>query len=217
MSTDGKITAEIGGSFVMCPPGGWAANCFALIVAGTRMESFQGRAPEPKLKCFVGFEITGQKYNDQNGFEKPHVIWNEYLLNLGPKANLRKMIESWTGQKFTDAEMKDFDLRDIVGNQCLANVINKKTSNGKDRHEIMGVSKLPEGLPCLEPINQKLIFQYTNPFDTETFNRIEPWIQKIMQETPEYKAAVGAGITTTPAATTTAQPAATEVPKKKLF
>jgi hypothetical protein len=207
------VTAEVGGNYVLCPTGNHVATCFAMVVIGTVMESFQGKPAEPAKKVIFGFEITGKKhiFKEERGPE-PHILWIEHLLSLNTKANLRKMIQSWAGEQFTDEDMKTFKINDLVGNSCLANVVAFKTSKGEDRVKIYSISSVPEGTPVLPLVNKSLIFTYRNPFNTEAFDRIPEWIQKKMKTSQEYQQALGAGIVPTQT-TQTPGPVATEQPK----
>ena len=210
------ITADVGGNYVLCPPGNHIANCFAMITVGTVMESFQGKPPVPVKKLFIGFEITEKKhvFKEEKG-EEPFIIWVEYLLSLNKKANLRKMIESWAGQTYTDEQMKEFKLDSLIGASCYAMVIADKTKDGKDRSKIAAISAVPEKIQIPEMINKPLLFVYKNPFDQATFDRIPEWIQKKMKTSSEYAQALNGGII--PPATTAGSNVPPPAEKKKGF
>lgn len=212
-NNDMEITAEVGGNYVMCPAGNHVGSCCAMVVVGTVLESFKGSTPAPAKKVFLAFEITGKThiFKEEKGPE-PFVIWVEHLLSLHTKANLRKMIQSWAGETYSDDQMKTFKLNELVGAPCLVNVIADKNSEGKDRVKIATISAVPDATPVPAMINKPLIFNYTNPFNSEAFDRIPEWIQKKMKTSDEYKQALGAGLTT-PVATQSAGTTTPEVKK----
>lgn len=185
------ITADTGGKFTHCPPGNDVASCCAIIVIGTVMESFKGAAPEPAKKVILGFEITNKKHVFKEGAApEPFIMWNEYLLSFNEKANLRKAIHSWAGQTFTDEAMKSFKLDDMLGCSCLANIVADTNTKGEKRTRIHSISAVPAGMTTPAMINKPLIFNYGNPFDKESFDRIPGWIQKKMKTSTEYQQAI---------------------------
>jgi hypothetical protein len=211
--SENSIKAKVGGNYTLCPPGNKIANCFAMIQVGTVLESFQGRTPEEAQKLMLGFEITTEKHIfDEAKGPEPFVIWVEHLLSLHKKANLRKMVESWAGQSYTDKEMEEFELTELVGAPCMANIIADKNTKGEERRKIANVTAVPDGVTPATMINKPLIFVYKTPFDTETFNRIPEWIQKKMKTSNEYKQALEGGAV---AETKTTEQATTEFQEKK--
>jgi hypothetical protein len=199
--SNNPITADTGGKFTHCPPGNDVASCCQIIVIGTIMESFKGAAPEPTKKVMLGFEITNKKHVFKEGAEpEPFVMHNEYLLSFNEKANLRKLIHSWAGQTFTDAQMKEFNLDDMISCPGLANVVLDTNSKGEQRSKILSITAVPEGLTVPAMINKPLIFNYPpagTAWDKETkeaFERIPGWIQKKMKTSTEYQAAIASGL-----------------------
>ena len=61
------------------------------------------------------------------GKDLPRAISREYTLSLHKKANLRADLESWRGKGFTDRELEGFDLENILGKNCMLNIIHKQT------------------------------------------------------------------------------------------
>ena len=48
----------------------------------------------------------------------PRQLSKKYTMSLSERANLRKDLVAWRGRSFTDAELKGFDLRNILGKPC---------------------------------------------------------------------------------------------------
>src|ERR1700676_3874947 len=67
-------------------------------------------------------KMTGMK--DTN-----HIIGQEYTISFSNKANLRKMIEGWSGQKFKDGDT--FDPDSLLGKQCVVNIVHGKSAKDK--------------------------------------------------------------------------------------
>ena len=58
------------------------------------------------------------------------VLSKQYTCSLSDTASLRKDLDSWRGRRFTDEELKGFDLRNIVGVPCQLSITNEER-NGK--------------------------------------------------------------------------------------
>lgn len=216
--SENKIKAKVGGNFVLCPPGNKLANCFAMVMVGTVMESFKGATPVPTEKLFIGFEMTNDRhvFDEEKGPE-PFIIWVEYLLSLHKKANLRKMVESWAGQSYSDKEMEEFELNELIGSPCMANVIADTNQKGEERRKIANITAIPAGVTPPAMYYPPLLFTYSNPFNHEAFNRIPEWIQNKMKTSKEYQAAVGSGIAPAPVEQRTTEQATAETQAKGKF
>lgn len=171
----------------LIPAGNYVARCYQMIHIGTVMESFQG---EGKLinKVRVGWELpTELKVFSEEKGEQPHVISKEYNLSLHEKANLRKILASWRGKDFTEAEAKAFDVTVLVGKPCMLNIIHKHgvSDPSKIYEEIGSISPMPKGMTCPAQINPSSVFDYDN-FDDVKFNSLPDFIRDKMKSSLEF-------------------------------
>lgn len=177
-------------NFTPAPAGNHIATCTGIIVVGTIEEEYNGHKKKQK-KLFIIFELTNTK---MEGKEEPYLMYIEYTQAMGSTANLRKMLESWRGSKFTDVEAKVFNIANIVGAPCLANVVHE-TKDNKVRAKVMGITQVPVGTAVPAAKTKSIMFQPVAPFATDVFNQIPEWIRKKIEGSDEFKL-LGASTTT---------------------
>ncbi len=131
---------------------------FAPLAAGTHIGrcyqvvniGLQSSGPwDPKNKHYIAFEVVSERvtWTDKEKVEHegPAIIGSRYTSSLSPKAILRQHLESWRGQRFTDAELAAFDLFDLVGAPALISVVHSE--DGKFAN-ISSLMRLPKGMVC---------------------------------------------------------------------
>ena len=107
------------------PPAGLAAAiCVDVVDLGLMENKFDPEA-EPKPMVRLVWELSK---NSQEG--KPYLVRKDYTLSLHEKATLRKHLDSWRGQHFTESELRGFDVEKVCGVPCMLLISNKKGSQG---------------------------------------------------------------------------------------
>lgn len=127
-----------GGNFEACPAGNHPAVLVAIIDLGTQKETFNGEVKEARKGYFCWY--IPENVTDDN---KEYYVGREYTLSFHEKAGLRKLVESWRNKPF--AENEEFDLKKLLGQACLLNVVNESKKD-KTYSKIAGVSSLPKGM-----------------------------------------------------------------------
>lgn len=166
------------------PTGLHPARIYSLIHLGTQDSEMYG----PMYKILLTFEITDElrEYErDGEVTEKPMVMSLELTLSMNEKANLRKVVEAVINKRLTDEEAANFDVESIVGEACMVNVIESKTGKSK----VGPVSPVMKGLKVPEQFNPTLIYT----FGDSNFDKVPKWIQKKIQESPQWKSMEKAG------------------------
>ncbi len=108
--------------------------CYSIIDLGHQAYEYMG---EPKVarKVMLTFEVPAIRIEyekDGQKVEGPKVIGKEYTASLGERANLRKDLESWRSKAFTSEELEGFELSNLLGVNCLLNVVlNEKKTYSK--------------------------------------------------------------------------------------
>lgn len=168
------------------PAGNHVARCYSMIEIGTVTSEYMGEEKSLK-KVRVSWELPYKKkvFKPENG-EQPYSISKEYTLSMYEKANLRKDLESWRGQGFTDEQAKSFDISKLLGKPCMLNVIHKDSQKGNKYAQVSSITPIPEGMTCPDPINKVFELSYSDWSD-EKFNSLPEWIRKEMEQTPEFK------------------------------
>ena len=172
------------------PVGNHVARCFSMVEIGTVSGEYQG-VPNKNRKIRITWELTNETktYTNKEGEEitKNHVISKTYTLSTGPKATLRKDLDSWRGQPFTDEQAKVFDVTKLLGVPCMLNVISAKSLKGKDYEKIQTIATMPKGFPAPVAVNELFEFNYAE-FSVEKFLSLPSFIREDMEKTPEFEA-----------------------------
>jgi len=112
-----------GEDFKPVPEGTWLAVCYGIVDLGTQRTTFKGD-PKDVHQIRIMWEIHDEECVMQDGPKKgqPMMIGQVYTLSMSEKANLRKMLEAWRLKKYTDAEIANFNPRNLIGQPCLIGV-----------------------------------------------------------------------------------------------
>jgi len=127
-------SAGSGKSYRPCPAGVHDAVCaFVEDLGYEYSEQYQ----KESRKIVIVWEI-----NEPMDDGRPYSISKRYTLSLNEKAALRKDLEGWRGQKFTEDQLKGFDVEVLRGKQCQLHIIQNE-KDGKTYANIQAV--LPKG------------------------------------------------------------------------
>lgn len=186
-------TAGSQSAFRRVPPGVWVARCIHAIDLGTQKVEFSG---DVKLqhKILLSWEVFGEDEQgvaltvDVDGKEMPLTISSRYTLSLNAKAKLRADLEAWRGKKFTDDELKAFDVSKLLGAFCMLNVVESKSADGSKTYaNISSITPMPRGMPKPKGVHPLVVFDLDNP-DMKVFDEFYPKLQDTIKESAEWKA-----------------------------
>lgn len=149
--SDKKTVKDEAPTYDPHPKGQFAARCGDVIDLGFKVESFQQQAPELKDKTALVFRTDAEAREDG----KPMHISQEFTTSMGKKANLRKFLEAWRGEPYTDDEAKKgIPLDKLEGVPALITVAHKTSGRGNTYAVIAGIAPLPRKMladaPTLE-------------------------------------------------------------------
>lgn len=166
--------------------GTYIARCYSMVHIGTNSFEWQGVTKKTN-KVRITFELPTELHVFKEGEEaKPCVISKEYSLSLHEKSKLRPILEAWRGKKFTEEEIKDFDLTKLVGVPAFISVIH----NEKGYAEIASISKIPKGMECPPQVNPSVTLDYEN-FNPEIFDKLPEFLKLKIKSSEEYKKMMG--------------------------
>lgn len=137
------IIAENNGGkdFKKVPSGCHFAICNMVVDLGIQETTFKGQA-KSQHKVYLRWEVPDERvtWEDKEGKERegPCSIGATYTLSLSEKANLRKVLENWRGQPFTDQELRGFDITQVAG-KCCQIMVQHDTNAGKTYANVTGV------------------------------------------------------------------------------
>lgn len=171
-----------GGDFQPIPEDLHLAVCYGIWDLGTQFSEKWGKAARKVVivwelpHCRGDFEKDGKKVN------LPRAISKRYTVSLHQKAELRKDLESWRGRKFTEEELKGFDLKRLLGVPCQIQVLHTKKDD-KIYSNIAAITKAPTGTKIV-PENPMKFFSFEDgaPIPEGT----PDWIMDLIKHSEEY-------------------------------
>lgn len=110
----------------------------------------------------------------------------EYTFSFHKDAMLRLHLESWRGRPFTDTELADFNIKNIIGVPCKIEI----RKNSKGLKQVQNVSRLPKNESIPIPKGKCIFFDMNDKKTYSALEFIPPYLMKRIKETPEYKLSV---------------------------
>jgi hypothetical protein len=159
-------------NFEQPPTGTIQAVCVFVHDIGMQPGEFQGK-PLVSHKIIVSWELNeDMKLGEFAG--KPFMMNKYYTLSLSEKANLRKDLESWRGQAFTDVELEGFDVESIKGKNCFLSIV----ATEKGKRKIAGVSALPKNTVPIKPTNFTPSDKFMTWIEKERAKAVKPTVDE---------------------------------------
>ena len=175
--TEVKFPVKESKSFTLVPAGNHIAICVNVIDLGVQNSGEFG----PKHQIYLGFELPTEQMTytkDDKEVTGPMMSGNSYTASMHEKANLRKFMESWRGQRFTDAQASEFEFGKLLGVKCLLNIGEYTNKAGEVRTGIVSASPVPKGMPSDFTQHNKSLFFEIDEWDEEVFQSLPEWLRK---------------------------------------
>lgn len=172
---------ESSGNYYLVEAGMHQARCYAVVDIGTQ-DSVYG-AKHQMILMWVLPDCL-HVFDEEKG-EEAAVLSRFFTSSLSEKANLRVALQSWRGKPFTDAELKGFEMKNVLGAPCLLNVIHE-TKGENTRANISSISPVMKGQEVPEsplPLHYYEIEERTGG----EFTRLPQWVQKKIADSQEFK------------------------------
>src|SRR5271170_1427609 len=129
-----KVKAKSSENEYELPPGGSYPAVFAgLIDLGTQPREYKGEKWEEHKIVFL-WELTGEQNSEGENF----VVIRDYTMSLHTKANLRKMLEGYSGKPMQDDQ--ELDLVLLMGKPCILSISEGKSGGGQPFVEVTSVA-----------------------------------------------------------------------------
>lgn len=173
-----KFPAKSGGAdFAPVPAGTHIAVCD--IVADLGVQPGSALYPAAKRQVYLRFELPNERIDFEKDGKKqngPAVIGKTYTASMNEKANLRKDLENWRGQAFSDIEAEQFDVASVLGKPCVIGVTHSQKGD-KIYANITSIGRLMKG------VNPKSIIPEIAPLlyseDSQaSYKQLPEWLQK---------------------------------------
>jgi hypothetical protein len=182
-----RLPAKGGADFEKVPVGTHVAICNLIVDVGMQpgnpqfaglvgKDGKKDSRGEPSPKIFFRFEVPSKRMSytkDGVDHEGPMTIYANFRASLNKKANLRKVIESWRGKKFSnDGEAEQFDVFSMLGKACM--ILVTHSDDGKYAN-VDNVIALPDGVPV--PKAENPLLKYTTDEDA-AYNSLPKFLQE---------------------------------------
>lgn len=172
-----NVSDKGGRDFKPVPAGTHRAVCTMVVDMGVQPSA--RFAPKPKV--YIRFELPDERTEwtdkDGNKHEGPMVIGKQYTASLSEKANLRKDLEAWRGRFFTADELKNFDLRNILGAPAMISVAHQQGADGKTYANLASIMGLPKGMEKPKAAGELIAYDIDSHSD-EVFAKLPGWLQE---------------------------------------
>lgn len=161
------------------PADNHVARCVKLVHIGT---IYDEKYDKKRDQVIITWELPNElaKFKD---IEEPFVVSKTYTMSLGEKSTLRKDLENWRGQKFTEQELKGFDITKLLGHTCMIQVVHSEDGRFAN---VSGVSKIPKGMTVPAQVNKSVYFS-VKEYSDESFNKLHEWEKKKVESSDEYQ------------------------------
>lgn len=120
--------------YTPAPEGLHQAVCIDVVELGLVTTNWQGKSYTSR-KSEIRWVI--EEVDPKTG--KQHMLLRRFTESLSKKSALRPFLESWRGRKFTDEELKGFDIEKLVGANCQLQVIHNLSNDGDTYANVQAV------------------------------------------------------------------------------
>lgn len=175
---------ESGGSFEKCPQGNHLAVCYEVIDMGTQTVTYQGETKK-RHQIWIGWETPGELMEDG----RPFVIGRRYTYSSHEMSRLRKDLESWRGQRFSDDDIHNFDIANVIGVGCFLNVVHTERE-GKTYANIEAIAALPKGTETPSLHNPAVMYSL-DEHDATLFSALSERMQETIRSCEEWPSVEG--------------------------
>lgn len=179
-----------GDNFEPIPKGVHQAICIGLFDLGTQHNPMFNKSAH---KVMVMWEFPDHRINiakeGEPEEEMPMVLSKEYTLSLHKKANLRSDLEGWREREFTPEELDGFELKVLLGVNCMIQVFHKTKGEGEDARtyaNVKSIMKLQKGTAKREPEHEPILFDLDEQQPIP--DGIPDWIADKIRASEEYRA-----------------------------
>jgi len=138
------IVSDSGGrDFDPAPEGLFSAVCCDVVEKGEQPSKFQ----EGKMvnKVQVRWQLGEEAGYRDDG--KPWLVVKTYTASLNERATLRQDLERWRGKRFSEEELKGFDLDKLIGAPCLIQLMHNTSEVGRVYANVEAITPLPKTMP----------------------------------------------------------------------
>jgi len=185
-----SLRAPVGATYEyeLPPAGMMVARCVAVYDLGTHLDPNFPKNDKggDNLRHLVQIQFELDQLMDYNGEKVPMMSTLRLTLSSNEKAKLRKLLESWYGKKFDNAELEragGFDMEKLLGRPAILNI--QHSADGKYAN-IVGINPLMKGTEPAPQHYPSRFFTLSNP-DADVWAQMSKGTRKFIGECEEVK------------------------------
>lgn len=172
----------------LIPADTYRAVCYAVIDIGSHYNKAYDKVTRQVLIIWELPDLLMNVQKDGVTKQMPRVISKKYTLSLNEKANLLKDLQSWRGKVFSEQELEGFDLKNVLGANCMIQIIHAQVGEATYAN-IANILPLFKQIPHSQSINPLVYYSLD---DIEEIPETVPsWIKELIITSDEYKAKYG--------------------------
>ncbi len=170
--------------FEQIEPGTYMGTCYRIVDLGTQDTTFKGEAKKVRLVT-LSWEIPDEKMEDG----RPFSVNKRYTFSSNVKSIFRKDLESWRAKKFTDDELRTFEIDKLLGATAMLTIARSEDDKYTN---VMGVGQPPKGTPRrTECINESFCFALEpDMFNPKLMEKMHEKTVEAIKKSPEYQALI---------------------------
>jgi hypothetical protein len=175
--------------FAQVEPGTYLARCIGMIEIGTIPVDY-GKGETMAKKVSITWELPTELHVfDEAKGEQPFIVSKKYTLSMHKKAILRKDLESWRGQVYTEEQAERVDVTRLIGQPCMLTIIHEagKKDLSKIYANVASVTKLMKGQTCPPQINPSKLLCY-EAFDWNVYDELSDYMKDQIKLSEEFRA-----------------------------
>lgn len=173
------VSDKGGKDFTPIPEGTYTAVCYGVIDLGKQYNEKFGQSSN---KVLILWEFPEEI---EEGQELPRTFSQRYTASLNAKSKLRKDLTAWRGRDFTEAELAEFNLANILGVPCLIQIIHRENA-GKTYANMASIMALPKGTPRPAPKHELITFDLSED-ELSKIDDMPEWIAELIKGSETYK------------------------------
>lgn len=181
-----------GKSSTPIPAGTHQAVCYGVIDLG--VQAPLNPAYKPAHKLLLMWELPDERIQlerDGKKLDLPRGCSREFAAKLGSDTKptkTRTFLEGWRGRKFTEQELAGFDLKNLIGANCLL-TITHATKGDKTYSNVESASPLMKGMAKKQPENPTIFFdlsEFSTADEVEWPTNLPEWVVEKIKKSEEY-------------------------------
>ena len=187
MSSSLIVSATAESNIEPVPEGVHPAVCVSLYDVGTQ---YSEKFSTNHRKLVVSWELPDLPKIDleRDGKKEslPRCVSRRFTMSLNEKANLRHVLESWRGRKFTEGELSGFDIAKLLGVPCQLQIMHETTGTGRTFADVANVLPAARGVDVKTETPTRL-FSVNDLDAPELPADLPEWIGKLVMESREWE------------------------------